>query len=204
MINLNTNADNQNNENKKSPKKIYNLQAEKLIRSANDSFIYFKDYEMALMQAQQALELDPGNTKAFLLKGTVFFCLDELDTALEYFEKALEADPHCVEAYSLKANILDIKGDLKEALAFCNKAFVSVTRKNCDILTSLFDQKLAILIKSKKYREARATLKQCYNFLKEEDSSYLSSCYRDIIDNLYAKREKKRLVAVQRLQLIHS
>ncbi|OGI00580.1 MAG: hypothetical protein A2Y25_07485 [Candidatus Melainabacteria bacterium GWF2_37_15] len=202
MTNLLTNVNNQTNEDNKSPKKLYNLKAEKLIRAANDNFVYFKDYEMALMQLQEVLTLDPDNAKAYILKGTIFFCLDELQTALDCFEKALLTDPYSVEAYSLKANVLDIKGNLKEALDSCDKAFINVTEKNQELLTSLYDQKLAILIRSKRYREAKETLRQCYTSLKEEDSSYIASCYRDVIDNLHRKREKKKQLASERFKLV--
>ncbi len=202
MKNLLTSTNNKNNENKKTAKKLYNLRAEKLLRAANDCFVYLKDYEMALTQLEETIKLDPGNPKAYILKGTIFFCLDELQTALECFEKALETDPFSVEAHSLKANVLDINGNLKEALDSCDKAFINVTEKSCELLTSLYDQKIAILIRSKKYREARETLRQCYNYLKEEDSLYLSSCYSEMIDSLHKKRERKRQLASERLRLV--
>ncbi len=202
MNNLVTNADNKNIKDKQQSKKIYNLRAEKLIRAANDCFVYFKDYEMALSHIQEVINLDPENTRAYILKGTIFFCLDELPTALECFEKAILTDSNSVEAHSLKASVLDINGNLKEALDSCDKAFINVTEKNSELLTSLFDQKIAILIKSKKYREARETLKQCYRYLNEDDSSYIASCYREIIDSLHKKRQRKQKLASQRLRLV--
>lgn len=205
MENLLTNVNGKNKETKRSKKVLYNLKAEKLIRAANDNFVYFKDYEMALIQINEVLKLDPENTKAYILRGTIHFCLDELSTALECFNKALEINPYSVEALSLKANVLDIMGSLPEALDSCDKAFFNVTENNLDYLTSLFDQKLAILIKLKKYREARETLKQCYEYLKEDDSEYIASCYRDVIDSLHKKRQKKReLAEQQRLRLVYT
>jgi len=202
MTNPVTNANNKNLKDKQSYKKIYNLRAEKLIRAANDCFVYFKDYEMALSHIREVVELDPQNTRAYILKGTIFFCLDELQTALACFEKALEIDPFSVEAHSLKANVLDINGNLKEALASCDRAFINVTERDSELLTALFDQKIAILIKSKKYREARETLKQCYRCLNEDDSLYIASCYKEIIESLHKKRQRKQKLASQRLRLI--
>ena len=119
---------NENNTNQKISKKIYNLKAEKLVREAYDNFLYFKDYEMALEQVEKVLELDSSNDRALILKGNIFFCLDEKDMAFECFEKALEIDPYSAEAYSLKANILDIKGKEEEALECCEKAFKNLKK----------------------------------------------------------------------------
>jgi len=184
-------------------KKIYYIKAEKLIREAADNFIYFKDYEMALKQADEVLELDPANTKAFVLKGSIFFCIEEMDEAFDCFEKALEIDPHSAETYSLKANVLDIKGYSKEALDSCGKAFRNLRKCDKELLTSLYDQKISILIKLKKYEEAKHTLKESYKHLGEEDSSYIASCYRDVIDKLHKEKKRKKTIALKRLKLVH-
>jgi ribosomal protein L18E len=59
-------------------------------------------------------------------------------------------------------------------------------------------------VKLKKYEEAKETLKKSYKHLGEEDSSYIASCYRDVIDTLHRAKQKKKSIAVKRLKLVHS
>ena len=195
---------NTNTEKQRINKNLYYINVEKLIREANNNFIYFKDYEMAIKQVEEALDLDPVNTKALILKGTIFFCINEKKLALECFEKALDIDPSSAEAHSLKANILDVSGNLKEALVSCEKAFSNMVILDKEFLTALFDQKLAILIKLKKYTEAKQTLKQSYICLQKEDSSYITSCYKDVINTLQKDKKRKRQLALKNLKLVYS
>lgn len=183
-------------------KKIYNLKAEKLVREAHDNFVFFKDYETAMRQAEEVLEADPENVRALILKGNIYFCLDEMQTALKYYEKAINTDPYNAEAYSLKSNILDINGNIQEALDSCEKAFQNLRKRDKELLTALYDQKIAILIKLKKYEEARSTLKESYKKLGKEDSSYIASCYREVIETLHKEKKRKKTIAVKRLKIV--
>jgi len=172
--------------------KVFNLRAEKLVREANDTFIYYKDYEIALAQLNEALRLDPENIKALILKGDILFCINKDAEALEYFDLAINADPYCAEAYGSKAGTLDVLGKQIEALANCEMAFENITLKNRHILPSLFDQKIAILIRMKKFEEARKVLRNCTKKLSEEDTRYLTSCYRKIIETSCNESKRKR------------
>jgi len=184
-------------------KKIYNLKAEKLVREANDNFIFFKDYELAMEQADEVIEIDPGNIRALILKGNIYFCLDEMERAYECYDRALQNNPSSAEAHSLKANILDINGQTKEALDSCEKAFKNLKKRDKELLTSLYDQKIAILIKLKKYSDAKQTLIESYKKLGKDDSAYIASCYRDVIDTLHKEKKRKKNIAVKRLKLVH-
>ena len=201
MMNLLSN----NNDVKLRPvKKIFNIEAEKLVREASDNFIYFRDYEKTLEQLTRVLEIEPNHVKALILKGNIFFCIDKDNEALECFEKALSLDPFSAEAHGSKANTLDVLGKVKEAFACCEKAFKNITVKDKDLLPSLYDQKIALLIKLKKYEDAKQTLKQCYRYLKTEDSFKIASCYRDIIDTLLREQRYRKKIATERFKLIHS
>jgi len=201
MMNL---LSNHKNINQKPIKKIFNIEAEKLVREASDNFIYFRDYETTLEQLTRVLEIEPEHVKALILKGNIFFCIDRDDEALECFEKALNIDPFSAEAHGSKANTLDVLGKVKEAFACCEKAFKNLTVKDKDLLPSLYDQKIALLIKLKKYEDAKLTLKQCYRYLKTEDSFKIASCYRDIIDTLLKEQKYRKKIATERFKLIHS
>ncbi len=194
---------NGNDANQISNKKIYNLKAERLVREANDNFIFYKDYEMAMQQAEEVLKIDPANIKALILKGNIFFCLDEINYALECYEKALQADLFSAEAHSLKANILDINGNTEEALDSCEKAFTNLRKRDGELLTALYDQKISILIKLKKYNEANETLKESFKILGKEDSAYIASCYRNVIQNLHKEQKRKKTIAIKRLKIVH-
>jgi tetratricopeptide (TPR) repeat protein len=184
--------------------KIYSFRAEKLIREASESFIYFRDYEMALQKVEEAIRLDFDNVKALILKGNIFSSIEENSIALQCYDRALSIDPFSAEAYTSKANILDTEGSLEEALKCCCNAFNYSSKKDHLLLTSLYDQKISILIKMKKYEEAKFTLKESYKTLKEEDSSYIASCYRDIIENFQKEKKRKKRTAKKRFKLIHS
>ena len=201
MMNL---LSNHKNINQRPVKKIFNIEAEKLVREASDNFIYFRDYETTLEQLNRVLEIEPEHVKALILKGNIFFCIDRDDEALECFEKALGIDPFSAEAHGSKANTLDVLGKVKEAFACCEKAFKNLTVKDKDLLPSLYDQKIALLIKLKKYEDAKLTLKQCYRYLKTEDSFKIASCYRDVIDTLLREQKYRKKMATERFKLIHN
>lgn len=183
------------NINEKPEKKVYNLLVEKLIRKANDNFIYFSEYETALEQVNKVLSIEPDNAKALLLKGNVLFCIDKNIKALEYYDKAINADPYYAEAYGSKAGTLDMLGRQHDALLCCEKAFENISIKDKNLLPSLYDQKLAILTGMKRFIEAKETLKDCIKTLSEEDSSYLVSCYENLINTSFneMKRKKEKL-----------
>jgi len=201
MMNL---LSNHKNLNQRPIKKIFNIEAEKLVREASDNFIYFRDYETTLKQLTRVLEIEPDHVKALILKGNIFFCIDRDNEALECFEKALNLDPFSAEAHGSKANTLDVLGKVKEAFACCEKAFKNLTVKDKDLLPSLYDQKIALLIKLKRYEDAKLTLKQCYKYLKTEDSFKIASCYRDIIDTLLREQKYRKKMATERFKLIHN
>lgn len=191
------------NINKKNDKKIFNLEAERLVREASDNFIYFRDYETSVKQLQRVLEIEPDHVKALILQGNILFCTDKDNEALECFEKALSIDPFSAEAHSSKANTLDVTGKVKEAYACCEKAFKNLTAKDKELLPSLYDHKITLLIKLKKYEEAKLTLKKCYKYLKDEDCFKIASSYRDIINSLLKEQKYRKKVAAQRFKLIH-
>ncbi len=185
-------------------KRLFNIEAEKLIREANDNFIYFREYKRALKQTNRVLEIETDHIKALILKGNILFCLDRDNEALECFERAISIDPYSAEAYGSKANTLDVLGKVEEAYACCEKAFRRLKPKDKELLPSLYDHKIALLIKLKRYEEARSTLKQCYRFLKTEDSFKIASCYRDAINSLLYEQKNRKRIAMERFRLIHN
>jgi len=151
-------------------------------------------------QIDEALSIEPLNVKALILKGDILFCTDMDQEALEYFDAAIKADPYSAEAYGSKAGTLDVLGHYDEALKFCDRAFELVSIKDKFLLPSLFDQKIALLIRMRKFEEAKKTLNRSVRMLPDDESSYLCSCYQGMIESSCRLRRKK-LAQAEKLSL---
>jgi tetratricopeptide (TPR) repeat protein len=181
--------------NDKPRKKIFNLRVEKLIREAGDNFLYFRDYLSAMEQVNEILKIDECYVRALILKGDLLFCIDKEKEALEYFEKAIYFDPYCSQAYGSKASTLDVLGRHEEALSCCQKAFENITLKDRELLPSLYEQKITILLELKRYEEAKEALRKSSKLISKEDYNYLISCYRNLIDSSCKERKRKLKLA---------
>ncbi|MBX2861527.1 MAG: hypothetical protein KTR14_09835 [Vampirovibrio sp.] len=170
--------------------KVLNFSAERYFRAAGDLFIYDGDYEAALYMIDRALEQEPDNTRAMVLKGDILFCLNKDLEALNLFNQALEFNPHYVEAYISKAGVLDVMNKPRKALECCNKAFQLLETHNRFLLPSLYDQKLVLLIRMKRFREAQKLLNMSRQHLEREEYNYLCGCYRKLLDGFCQKRRQ--------------
>ncbi len=168
--------------------KVLNFSAERYFKTAGDLFIYEGDYEMALDMINKTLELEPDNTRALVLKGDILFCLNQDLEALTVLNKAIALDEKCAEGYISKAGVLDVLGKPREALQCCNRAMEFITRQNDYLLPTLIDQKLVLLVRLKKYREAQHLLNSATELLNPEDYNFLSSCYRPLLDRGFRHR----------------
>ncbi|MEW5820020.1 MAG: tetratricopeptide repeat protein [Cyanobacteriota bacterium] len=181
-------------------RKITNLNVEKLVREASDNFSYNRNYELALEQVDEALSIEFDNVKALILKGDILFCMDSDEEALTYFEKAIKADPTSAEAFGSKAGTLDVLGRYDEALLFCDKAFKLVNNKDKFLLPSLYDQKITLLLRMRRFEEAKRALNKALQVLPEDDATYLCSCYQGMID-ISCKLRRRRLAQAEKLSL---
>lgn len=89
-----------------------NLDSRNAILYSNRSAAYAKacQYDLALSDAEKAIEINPKWAKAYSRKGTALLFLDRVDEAIKTFEEGLKIDPDnaqlksgVVEARSLKA-----------------------------------------------------------------------------------------------------
>jgi tetratricopeptide (TPR) repeat protein len=172
--------------------KVLNFSAERYLKTAGDLFIYDGDYETALSMVEKTLEIEPDDTRALVLQGDILFCLGRDTEALESFNQALSSNPFCVEGYISKASVLDILGRPREALEFCNKAFLLINTSKEYLLPTLYDQKIVLLTRLKRFREAQNLLKQASSQLPSEEHLYLLSCYKTWIDRTCQKRNQLR------------
>jgi tetratricopeptide (TPR) repeat protein len=175
--------------------KVLNFSAERYLKTAGDLFIYDGDYESALTMVEKTLEIEPKEVRALVLRGDILYCLNRDQEALDTFNRALAINPDSVEALISSAGVLDVLGKYREALSCCVRAFQQIKPYQSYLLPSLYDQNVVLLLRLKKYRQARLLLKNAETHLPKEDYQYLLSCYSHILDRLSKNRQKARAKA---------
>ncbi|OGS18610.1 MAG: hypothetical protein A3J83_06760 [Elusimicrobia bacterium RIFOXYA2_FULL_40_6] len=74
------------------------LVEQKLVASLN--YIYDAKYDRALVECNDVLELEPGNTMAMKRLGSAYYALKKIDKAREVWRQALKLDPKDAELRS--------------------------------------------------------------------------------------------------------
>lgn len=185
--------------------KVLNFSAERYLKTAGDLFIYEGDYEAALELVEKTLEIEPKDVRALVLQGDILYCLSRDQEALETFQKTLAIDPNCVEALISCAGVLDVLGKYRESLECCVRAFQQIKPYQAYLLPSLYDQNIVLLLRLKKYRQARFLLKTADGKLPKEEYEYLLSSYSHIVDRLSRNRHKATARARQlKLEILHT
>jgi len=177
--------------------KVLNFSAERYLKTAGDLFIYEGDYESALHMVEKTLEIEPREVRALVLRGDILYCLNRDQEALETFNQALDINPDSVEALISSAGVLDVLGKYRDALTCCTRAFNQIKPYQGYLLPSLYDQNIVLLLRLKKYRQARHLLKTAETRLPKDDYQYLLSSYSHILDRLSRNRQKARAKARQ-------
>lgn len=72
------------------------------------SFMLKTDYVAALSEVNQALKVDPKNTKALMMRGSIYYAMGKVDLAEEDYETVLRVDPHNPEVKAFR-NYLSAK-----------------------------------------------------------------------------------------------
>ena len=170
--------------------KVLNISAERFLKTAGDLFIYEGDYESALGMVDKTLALEPTDTRALVLRGDILYCLNRDTEALEAFNKALSVNPNSVEALISSAGVLDVLGKYREGLDCCARAFQEIKPHQAYLLPSLYDQNVVLLLRLKKYRQARFLLRSAEGHLQQEDYQFLLSSYSHILERLFKNRRK--------------
>ncbi|MEI7473222.1 MAG: hypothetical protein WCK67_00450 [bacterium] len=184
-------------------KKIFNIKVEKLVREASDTFIYFKDYEAALNLIEESLFIEPTHCKALILKGHIMLCNGKEEAAIRYFDQAIESEPFSAEAYGAMAGTLYVLGRQEEAFYYNEKAFEFLTPKDKNMLPSLYEQKISMLIQMKKFEEANYMLQKSGKYLANDDICQLFSSYQETIKNYFKQRKiKKQKLAQMALKIV--
>lgn len=135
--------------------KVINLKSEILFREAEDAFLYFNQPKKAIRLLNESLNLTSLHTKSLVLKGDIRFMQGKIEEALELYLLANQVNNNDSKTLASIANCLELKEDYSNALSYCDKAFLFINEDNCQLYLSLYELKLSILLKLKKYNQAK-------------------------------------------------
>jgi tetratricopeptide (TPR) repeat protein len=82
------------------------------------------DYDQAIADFNQAIQLDPKNAKAYYKRGNAYGHKDEYDKAIADEDQAIQIDPKYVDAYLNRGWDYSSKGDYGKAVADCDQAIL--------------------------------------------------------------------------------
>ncbi|MBD1935907.1 tetratricopeptide repeat protein [Microcoleus sp. FACHB-68] len=98
-----------------------NFSAKTLIQ-AGDRFYKERKLVEAQNAYQEASEIDPTNSEAFVKLGHILLVQGKTDAAIAVYQKAIELNPKDIESYNMLSSLLRIKGKRSEAIAVLKKA----------------------------------------------------------------------------------
>jgi tetratricopeptide (TPR) repeat protein len=101
-----------------------NPQVDQAMRAGEAAFSR-RDFDEALKNYSEALELEPGNYSAALFIGNTYDRQNEFAKAAEWYERAIQLDPNVETAYRYYADMLAKKGDMARARIMLIRAAVA-------------------------------------------------------------------------------
>ncbi len=118
-------------------------------------FEEFGDIDMAIEEAELALEMDPLSSKPFRILGYYYSCMNDFEKAEQYLLKASKMNSLDVFAFHYLAQIYLQRNDIDNATEFLEKAMVISPR---NIHRAIDFAK--ILVKQNKLRKARSVFSE--------------------------------------------
>jgi len=140
---------------------VINSFASELFLNKGIAKIKDQNYELALLDFQQSIALNPGNFCAYLLIGETMTALNRQGEALLAFEKAIDLNPFYGEAYFKRASFFQKIGDFKEAFYNFSLAMYinptcmdTITGEEIDVLSfqNFFKQNQALKVSQNAYK----------------------------------------------------
>lgn len=125
-------------------------------------FINKGNYQEALTDLKQIIEIDPQNTVAYYMMGEVYGKhLQDTDNALKYLNKAYELSPGDFQIISSLAIVYAMRGDFDNAIEFFNLA-LEIEPDNVTLLSnlSLFYTNIGNTEKAEEFRQKAELAKQ--------------------------------------------
>jgi tetratricopeptide (TPR) repeat protein len=80
-----------------------------------------EDYQTAITTLNQAITLNPGETKLYLNRGAAYSRLNSHQSAIANYNKAIEVEPNSADAYYYRGDEYLQKGELNTALSDYNQ-----------------------------------------------------------------------------------
>jgi len=182
-------------------KNIFNMSAERFLKTAGDLFIYHSDYEGALDMVERVLEMEPNDARAMVLHGDILFCLNRDVEALRVLTHAIEKNPNLPEAYISLAGVLEVLGKHREALKSCRKALPLIAPPKEYLYPSLFDQQIILLIRLSRFRQAQLVLEEAEQYMNGDDYKGFVANYRDLLDQCRKRKQRSESEPKPRLTL---
>lgn len=152
---------------------IADVRAERLFREAEDDFFYFNNIASAIEKLENALMYLPNMLKALMLRANIAFLEGDFDLALVYYKRAESFVPNNAKVLAGLANIYEITNQNDIAYEYIEKAMSCGCFRYSGLSKALVDLKFAVLIKLKRYSEAKKVLDASRSFLTIEDYSEL-------------------------------
>lgn len=163
---------------------VTDLRSERLFREAEDDFFYFNKFEEALEKIERALEFSPNMIKALLMRANIALMSGEIELALEFYKRAEVLAPNNIKVLAGIANIYELNNQNDLACEYIEKAMGLGIDKFNPLNKALIDLKFNILLKQKKYTEAKKMLNESKYILIQEDYMALQA------DNLSVLKQK--------------
>lgn len=134
---------------------VINIESEICFREAEDCFLYLNQPKKAVRKLNKAVKLTPSHYKSIILKADIRYMQGKIDEALDLYKSAYYFRPENSKILASIAMCLEAKEQHKEALKYCDRAFSNINGDNCSIYLSLYELKISILLKLKKYEQAK-------------------------------------------------
>jgi tetratricopeptide (TPR) repeat protein len=172
--------------------KVMHLAAKRYLKTASELFIYHSDYVGALATVEKALAIEPNVPRAVVLYADVLFCLNREMEGLAVLDEFIEKQPYHAEAYVSRASILEALGQHRAALVDCEKALRLTKTVKQYLRPSIYEQKLALLIRLKSFRTANQVLLDAAEYLEVEEYEQLVFTHQRFLNNARISRENAK------------
>lgn len=175
---------------------VINIKSEILFREAEDCFLYFNQIKKAVKKLDEAIELTPNHHKSLALKGDILYVKGKINEALDVYTQANKFSKNDSKILGSMAICLEAKEEYEKAMYYCDKAFFFINENNCQILQSLYELKISILLKLKEYEKAEKMFSEAkYNLSVDEIVSLKS--HKEVINLKLRIREKLKTSNLQ-------
>lgn len=178
---------------------ISDLRSERLYREAEDELFYFDNIESAEEKIELALSYFPYFIKARVMNANIKILKGEYEKAIDIYLAAEKIAPANVNVLAGLANLYEITDNLLLANKYVNKS-LSCGFINAELRKNLIELKISILIRMKKYKEAKSLIDSAKYELNSEELKELQAKNLSVIKNklqLHKKLNKLNLKLVK-------